>query len=523
MDEIFEIVENIFSSDGFMPRWICGQWSETLGWFYIMANIATGLAYLSIPILLYKFVKNRKERIFNRVFICFMLFIFFCGTTHFVDAIIFWFPLYRLNAVVLSMTALISWITVFVLYRFLPKALQYRSPADLQLIIEEQTKDLAIAYQKLSISENQFKTLVNSNPDIITRIDKNLTYQFINESISKVRDLGSENIIGKNMRDVQGEGDNQINESFIRHVESVFKTNKTETFEFETHTNSNQNNYFQLSIIPLDNLAGEMPEDVLTITRNITQQKLYELELKSNIDNLELLADRIEKKRKILEDFTYIVSHNLRSPVANLAALLNLLKDETDDATRNMFIEKIDIAFENLSNTVTDLTNVVRIRQNTEIPKEELFFEDIVSKHIINLEMQIKETDSTIAYDFDACEKINYPKVYLESIFLNLLTNAIKYRSPKRAPQIIFKSYIDEDGMITLTCQDNGIGIDLDKHGAKLFGLNKTFHDHPDAKGTGLFITKNQVETMGGIIYAESKVDQGTKFIIYFNVNNSLI
>lgn len=523
MDEIFEIVENIFSSDGFMPRWICGQWSETLGWFYIMANIATGLAYLSIPILLYKFVKNRKERIFNRVFICFMLFIFFCGTTHFVDAIIFWFPLYRLNAVVLSMTALISWITVFVLYRFLPKALQYRSPADLQLIIEEQTKDLAIAYQKLSISENQFKTLVNSNPDIITRIDKNLTYQFINESISKVRDLGSENIIGKNMRDVQGEGDNQINESFIRHVESVFKTNKTETFEFETHTNSNQNNYFQLSIIPLDNLAGEMPEDVLTITRNITQQKLYELELKSNIDNLELLADGIEKKRKILEDFTYIVSHNLRSPVANLAALLNLLKDETDDATRNMFIEKIDIAFENLSNTVTDLTNVVRIRQNTEIPKEELFFQDIVSKHIINLEMQIKETDSTITYDFDACEKINYPKVYLESIFLNLLTNAIRYRSPKRAPQIIFKSYIDEDGMITLTCQDNGIGIDLDKHGAKLFGLNKTFHDHPDAKGTGLFITKNQVETMGGIIYAESKVDQGTKFIIYFNVNNSLI
>jgi hypothetical protein len=80
------------------------------------------------------------------------------------------------------------------------------------------------------------------------------------------------------MRDVQG--DNQINESFIRHVESVFKTNKTETFEFETHTNSNQNNYFQLSIIPLDNLAGKMPEDVLTITRNITQQNCMSWNLK---------------------------------------------------------------------------------------------------------------------------------------------------------------------------------------------------------------------------------------------------
>lgn len=524
MDEIFEILENLFSSGGFMPRWICGQWSETLGWLYIISNIATGLAYLSIPILLYKFVKKRKEKTFNKVFICFIFFIFFCGTTHLVDAIIFWFPLYRLNAVVLCMTALVSWITVFVLYRFLPKALQYKSPADLQQIIEEQTKDLAIANQKLLISENQFKTLVNSNPDIITRIDKNLTYQFINDSISKVRNMEAENIIGKNIREVQRESDDDgIKELFIRHVESVFKTNKTETFEFEMNTNINQHSYFQLSIIPLENKADEMPEDVLTITRDITHQKLYELELKRNIDNLEILAARIEKKRKILESFTYIVSHNLRSPVSNLAALLNLLKEEKDDDMRTIFIQKIDIAFENLSNTVTDLTNAVRIRQDTEIPKEELFFQDILSKHIINLEMQIKKTASTIDYDFNACEKINYPKVYLESIFLNLLTNAIKYRSPKRAPKIIFKSYIDKDGMISLTCEDNGLGINLEKHGEKLFGLNKTFHEHPDAKGTGLFITKNQIETMGGSIYAESEVDKGTKFIIHFNDNNPKI
>lgn len=523
MDEILEILENIFSAGGFMPRWICGQWSDTLGWLYIISNIATGLAYLSIPIFLYKFVKKRKEKVFNKVFICFMLFIFFCGTTHLVDAIIFWFPFYRLNAVVLCMTALISWVTVFVLYRFLPIALEYKSPADLQQIIEEQTKDLEIAYQKLAISENQFKTLVNSNPDIISRIDKNLNYQFINDSISKVWNLEADDIIGKNMQEVQEEGDDEINESFISHVKTAFETNKAQTFEFETNTNNKQHHFFQLSIIPLENQAGETPEDVLTITRDITHQKLYELELKRNIDNLELLADRIEKKRMILESFTYIVSHNLRSPVANMAVLLSLLQDETDDAMRNVFLEKINIAFENLATTVTDLTNVVRIRQNTEIPKEEVFFQDILSRHIINLEMEIKETGAEITYDFSACEKINYPKVYLESIFLNLLTNAIRYRSPKRAPQIIFKSYIDKGGMISLTCEDNGIGINLEKHGAKLFGLNKTFHDHPDAKGAGLFITKNQIETMGGSIYAESEVDKGTKFIIYFNVDSTQI
>ncbi len=520
MDEIIEIINNIFNSGGFMPRWICGQWSETLGWLYITANIATGFAYMSIPVLLYKFVKERKERVFNKVFICFILFIFLCGTTHFVDAIIFWVPLYRLNAVVLLLTAVISLITVFVLYHFLPKALEYKSPIDLQRIIEEQTKDLAIANKKLSISENQFKTLVNSNPDIITRIDKNLTYQFINNSIRKVRDLETNEIIGKHMRDVQGEGDNKINEMFISHVETAFKTNKTQLFEFETNNSLNEHNYFQLTIIPLENQTGEI-EDVLTITRDITHQKLYELELKRNIENLQFLSGRIEKKRKILEDFTYIVSHNLRSPVSNLATLLNLLKQETDPEMRNLFIQKFDIAFENLSTTVSDLTNVVRIRQETEIPKEELFFKDIVSDHIINLEMLIKETSTTITYDFSACEKINYPKVYLESIFLNLLTNAIKYRSPNRAPQIFLKSYIDKDGMISLTCEDNGMGINLHKNGSKLFGLNKTFHEHPEARGRGLFITKNQIETMGGTIYAESEVDKGTKFIIHFNVNKS--
>jgi len=161
---------------------------------------------------------------------------------------------------------------------------------------------------------------------------------------------------------------------------------------------------------------------------------------------------------------------------------------------------------------------VVQIRQDTEIPKEELYFQDIVISQIINLETQIRETGANVTYDFNACEKINYPKVYLESIFLNLLTNAIKYRSPDRVPQIMFKSYTDKEGIISVSCEDNGMGINMEKFGSKLFGLNKTFHNHPDSKGTGLFITKNQIETMGGTIYAESKVNEGTKFIINFNV-----
>ena len=105
---------------------------------------------------------------------------------------------------------------------------------------------------------------------------------------------------------------------------------------------------------------------------------------------------------------------------------------------------------------------------------------------------------------------------YLESILLNLVSNAIKYRQPDINPLVIVKSYI-KDGFKTLAVKDNGQGIDLEKYGTKVFGLYKTFHANPQAHGIGLFMTKNQVEAMGGSIQVESEPGLGTTFIIKFN------
>jgi signal transduction histidine kinase len=104
---------------------------------------------------------------------------------------------------------------------------------------------------------------------------------------------------------------------------------------------------------------------------------------------------------------------------------------------------------------------------------------------------------------------------YLESIILNILTNAIKYRSPKRKSNIhIYAKF--NNNMIQLIVMDNGLGIDLKLHGSKIFGMYKTFHGNNDAKGIGLFITKNQIDAMGGSIEVESKLNQGTTFKINF-------
>lgn len=517
MDAIINFFKELFSTNDFMPRWVCGNWTELHGWLYIASNLAIWAAYFTIPLLLLYFINKQKGFKFNRIFVWFILFIFFCGTTHFLDAVIFWIPVYRFNAIMLLVTAVVSWVTVGVMYKYLPKAFDFKSPEQLQLIIEEQTKELKTAYLKLAESEKQFKVLVNSNPDIITRIGKDLKYNFINESIYKVRNIAPDDILGKTIAEVDAKSTSSNSDEFLDNVVSTFNSGNTNHFEFTTHTIDNQNAHFSASIIPLINeLTGEV-DNVLTVSRDITTQKNNKDTLQQNIVNLKMLADKLEYKRHILEDFTFIVSHNLRSPVANLATLLQFIQEETDLETREIWIQKVIEAFEKLSDTVNDLTAVVQIRQNTEISKEILNFEVTLKNHLTIIETQIAAAEAEVLYDFSKCESIEYSKIYLDSIILNLLTNAIKYHAPNRKPVITFKSQIDKDGLICLTCQDNGLGIDLKKYGHKIFGLHKTFHNHPDSKGVGLFITKNQVETLGGSIVVESEVDKGSKFTICFN------
>jgi K+-sensing histidine kinase KdpD len=159
---------------------------------------------------------------------------------------------------------------------------------------------------------------------------------------------------------------------------------------------------------------------------------------------------------------------------------------------------------------------VVNINQNTGIERANLKFEDVLQYLMYSISTQITATEAEVTYNFSECSIIEYPKVYLESIMLNLLTNAIKYRSPDRVPQIYFETR-NNNGKTMLICQDNGLGINMEQNGHKLFGLHKTFHRNPDARGVGLFITKNQIEAMGGSIFAQSEVNKGTTFTIIFN------
>ncbi len=166
-----------------------------------------------------------------------------------------------------------------------------------------------------------------------------------------------------------------------------------------------------------------------------------------------------------------------------------------------------------LDETMRNLNEVVNIRTNFNLTIERLNLNDFIERSISVLEKQIKDKQVNIQNLVPKHIEIDYNVAYLESILYNFISNAIRYSNPDKQPLIVLR--FDEEKK-ALSISDNGIGIDLKRNGENLFGMYKTFNNNPDAKGIGLFISKNQIDAMGGRIETESEINVGTTFTIYF-------
>ena len=241
--------------------------------------------------------------------------------------------------------------------------------------------------------------------------------------------------------------------------------------------------------------------------------------IKTNKNLEKIVVDRtvyLTNQNKQLEDFAHIISHNLRGPVSNLNSLLQFYKDSKTMEEKNELMGMFEKTVNNIGSTLNELLEVVSIRHLSKNEKENINFETIFSKTTETFHGQILKSKAIVTADFSEVPEIEYSSTYLDSIIQNLLSNALKYSSTERTPIIHFETN-NNDGSIELSVSDNGLGIDLSKNESQIFGLHKTFHQHPDAKGIGLFLTKAQVEAMGGEISVSSKLNEGTTFKIVFN------
>lgn len=273
----------------------------------------------------------------------------------------------------------------------------------------------------------------------------------------------------------------------------------------------------------------------------LLQAKQYELIQANNLiekqreliaqENTQLAGEIIEKNKQLtetntelinhnndLQQFSYTISHNLRGPVASIAGLLSLIDPAELGPNNQPLIEHFKNSFNSLDNTIKDLSNIIDIRNKVTRIRQKLNLEEEI-EHIKSL---LDITDEVIiSTDFKKAPEVYSVKIMVHSILYNLLSNAIKYRHPERVCQIKITTS-KENNFIKLLVEDNGIGIDMDRFGDKVFSLYKRFHTHIEGKGLGLFLVKLQVETLGGRIEVKSVPNQGSIFSVYLKIPENI-
>ncbi len=370
--------------------------------------------------------------------------------------------------------------------------------------------DTKEAQESLKRSEENLRMIMDVIPQYICAKNFDGKYVFVNSSYAKLYDTTPDAIIGKYLRDVmpaESDPDRIIEENRV-----VVRSGKMLVIPEEKFFDSNGKLKLFYTIKVPFTVAGTNEIALLSVSLDITEQKAAEAERTKIIND-------IVQRNKDLEQFSYIVSHNLRSPVANIMGLTSVLTDV--DLDRSMQIDlmgDLTMSAQKLDNVISDLNSILGLKHTENKQKELVRFSTLMQDIQVSMESLIKENEVKIISDFSAIDELFTLKSYLYSIFYNLLSNSIKYRRANAAPVLEVTSAKDHN-KVALTFKDNGLGIDLKKRGDEVFGLYKRFHTHVNGKGMGLFMVKTQVESLGGTISIESEVNKGTTFTVEFELS----
>jgi PAS domain S-box-containing protein len=379
--------------------------------------------------------------------------------------------------------------------------------------------DLRIRHA-LEESEKRFKVIVESAVEALMLLDYDAKkYIDVNKSAVELFGYNRKELVNLKLGELspllQSDGDYSLNAS----TDLMEKCISGENVVYEWTVKRKDN-----KLIPCEVRLVKLPFEGNRIVRvsaiDITERKRSERML--NLDkqkledkNEELISLNLalENQTNQLQEFAYISSHNLRSPAGNIRALLDFYHNDPNEENFKIVLEKLDVVSEDLLDTINDLADVVKIKNEISQDITKLSLSKLIAKTEHSLSQQINDTLAVIEIDLNGIEHIEASKTYMESIILNLTSNALKYSQKNVPPQIRISASQDETSLI-LKVEDNGLGIDMELYGSKLFGLRKTFHKNKDSRGVGLFITKAQVEAMQGTIYADSEPGKGATFYI---------
>ncbi len=289
-------------------------------------------------------------------------------------------------------------------------------------------------------------------------------------------------------------------------------SSKVETF-LRSYSFEKEKEYEKI-LFELERKNQKLNKARIEAIRMMKEATKAKLEAELSRKKVEEQTRELMRHTKELEQFAYVATHDLRAPIINLNAFIKIFKKrgyETED--NKELVKKIDASVERINDTLQDLIQTVAYKKTLKDEIKKIDFNRLLRNIEKDIEVQIKDSNAKITYDFREAPNINYIPGHLRSILLNLLTNSINYRADDRRLIISVRTSLEGD-YLCLKVKDNGIGIDETKK-EKVFGLFQRLSTTTTGKGMGLYIVRSLVESLGGSIDFTSKQDQGAEFKVY--------
>jgi two-component system, sensor histidine kinase and response regulator len=256
------------------------------------------------------------------------------------------------------------------------------------------------------------------------------------------------------------------------------------------------------------------------VSLHIAQSELLKLnhELEEKVfqrtKELEIRNQELKKMNEILDNFLHVSAHDFRNPLSNISLITHMIKSTKSDDERNLLLNGLEASINMIEKTIQGIIEMVEVQEHKNHPAKRIHFEELINVILNEFNRAKDEIKAAVKFSFHETPVISYIPVYLESVLRNLISNALKYRSPSRPLQIDIKTKTEGE-FVVITFSDNGIGIDLSRNRKNLFKPFSRFNREIEGKGIGLHLIKNIVEMNGGHIFVSSVLDSGTTFYVY--------
>jgi PAS domain S-box-containing protein len=383
----------------------------------------------------------------------------------------------------------------------------YPSPEGLSVFIRDITES-KLAQASMQQSESNLRSVFENTDLAIILFDMDANLQSFNNNARRLADKYFKAELKIGLSAFHYCLPERVDD--IRRILKKLRRKSPIVYEVSYPVSEEQKQWFEVRWVNVLDRQNNAIGVILTM-KDITDKKQADLERDR------ITADLIQRN-KDLEQFTYIVSHNLRQPVANIKGLSDILSDDMEpDDTNAAALSALDTSVTNLDKVIIDLNYILQVNSQANDTLEVVSLPGLIEEVKSANSRLIEKNNTRIHCDFSEVDHLNSLKSYLYSIFQNLIVNSIKYRQPGHDPRINITSKID-DKKACLYFEDNGKGIDLQRNGSHLFGLYKRFDLSVEGKGMGLFMVKTQVERLGGKVSVESKVNKGSIFKLEFSL-----